>query len=46
MTSSTVSRIGLPTGTWHVDKSRSRVGFAVISDKVQIVLDIAAVREV
>jgi hypothetical protein len=29
MTTSTLSRIGIPTGTWKVDKSHSRVGFAV-----------------
>jgi polyisoprenoid-binding protein YceI len=29
MTTSTLSRIGVPTGTWNVDKSRTRVGFAV-----------------
>ena len=25
---STLSRIGIPTGTWRVDKARTRVGFA------------------
>jgi polyisoprenoid-binding protein YceI len=29
MTTSTLSRIGIPTGTWKVDKSHTRVGFAV-----------------
>jgi polyisoprenoid-binding protein YceI len=29
MTTSTLSRIGIPTGTWKVDKSHARVGFAV-----------------
>jgi polyisoprenoid-binding protein YceI len=29
MTTSTLSRIGIPTGTWTVDKAHSRVGFAV-----------------
>jgi polyisoprenoid-binding protein YceI len=29
MTTSTLSRIGIPTGTWKVDKAHSRVGFAV-----------------
>ena len=28
-TTSTRSRIGIPTGTWKVDKAHSRVGFAV-----------------
>jgi polyisoprenoid-binding protein YceI len=28
MTTSTLSRIGIPTGTWKVDKSHARVGFA------------------
>ena len=27
----TLSRIGIPTGTWKVDKARTRVGFAVRS---------------
>jgi polyisoprenoid-binding protein YceI len=31
MTTSTLSRIGIPTGTWKVDKARTRVGFAVKS---------------
>jgi polyisoprenoid-binding protein YceI len=31
MTTSTLSRIGIPTGTWKVDKSHTRVGFAVKS---------------
>src|SRR5918992_1850201 len=31
MTTITLSRIGIPTGTWKVDKARSRVGFAVKS---------------
>ncbi len=29
MTTSTLSRIGIPTGVWKVDKARTRVGFAV-----------------
>jgi polyisoprenoid-binding protein YceI len=29
MTTGTLSRIGIPTGTWKVDKSHTRVGFAV-----------------
>ena len=29
MTTSTLSRIGIPTGTWKVDKANTRVGFAV-----------------
>jgi polyisoprenoid-binding protein YceI len=29
MTITTLSRIGIPTGTWKVDKARTRVGFAV-----------------
>ena len=29
MTTSTLSRIGIPTGTWQVDKAHTRVGFAV-----------------
>jgi polyisoprenoid-binding protein YceI len=29
MTTSTLSRIGIPTGTWKVDKAHTRVGFAV-----------------
>ena len=29
MTTSTLSRIGIPTGTWRVDKARTSVGFAV-----------------
>jgi polyisoprenoid-binding protein YceI len=29
MTTSTLSRIGIPTGIWKVDKARTRVGFAV-----------------
>jgi polyisoprenoid-binding protein YceI len=29
MTTSTLSRIGIPTGTWKVDKPHTRVGFAV-----------------
>jgi polyisoprenoid-binding protein YceI len=29
MTTSTLSRIGIPTGTWKVDKAQTRVGFAV-----------------
>jgi polyisoprenoid-binding protein YceI len=28
-TTSTLSRIGIPTGTWKVDKAHSRLGFAV-----------------
>jgi polyisoprenoid-binding protein YceI len=31
MTTTTPSRIGIPTGTWTVDKAHSRVGFAVKS---------------
>jgi polyisoprenoid-binding protein YceI len=31
MTTSTLSRIGIPTGTWNVDKAHTRVGFAVKS---------------
>jgi polyisoprenoid-binding protein YceI len=31
ITTSTLSRIGIPTGTWTVDKAHSRVGFAVKS---------------
>jgi polyisoprenoid-binding protein YceI len=31
LTTSTLSRIGIPTGTWKVDKANSRVGFAVKS---------------
>lgn len=31
MTTSTLSRIGIPTGTWKVDKAHTRVGFAVKS---------------
>ena len=31
MTPSTLSRIGIPTGAWKVDKARTRVGFAVKS---------------
>jgi polyisoprenoid-binding protein YceI len=31
MTTGTLSRIGVPTGTWKVDKALSRVGFAVKS---------------
>jgi polyisoprenoid-binding protein YceI len=31
MTTSTLSRTGIPTGTWKVDKARTRVGFAVRS---------------
>jgi polyisoprenoid-binding protein YceI len=31
MTTTTLSRIGIPTGTWKVDKARTRVGFAVKS---------------
>jgi polyisoprenoid-binding protein YceI len=31
MTTSTLSRIGIPTGTWRVDKAHTRVGFAVKS---------------
>jgi polyisoprenoid-binding protein YceI len=31
MTTSTPSRIGIPTGTWKVDKAHTRVGFAVKS---------------
>jgi len=31
MTAGTLSRIGIPTGTWKVEKARSRVGFAVKS---------------
>jgi polyisoprenoid-binding protein YceI len=38
MTTSTLSRIGIPTGTWKVDKAHTRVGFAVKS------LGIATVR--
>lgn len=29
MTTSTLSRIGIPAGTWKVDKAHTRVGFAV-----------------
>jgi polyisoprenoid-binding protein YceI len=29
MTTSTLNRIGIPTGVWKVDKARTRVGFAV-----------------
>jgi polyisoprenoid-binding protein YceI len=29
MTTSTLSRIGIPTGTWKVDRDHTRVGFAV-----------------
>jgi polyisoprenoid-binding protein YceI len=29
MTTSTLSRIGVPTGTWKVDKAHTRVGFAL-----------------
>jgi hypothetical protein len=29
MTSSTLSRIGVPSGTWRVDRAHTRVGFAV-----------------
>jgi polyisoprenoid-binding protein YceI len=29
MTTRTLSRIGIPTGTWKVDRAQSRVGFAV-----------------
>jgi polyisoprenoid-binding protein YceI len=28
-TTSTLSRIGIPTGTWKIDKAHTRVGFAV-----------------
>jgi polyisoprenoid-binding protein YceI len=38
MTTSTLSRIGIPTGTWKVDTAHTRVGFAVKS------LGIATVR--
>ena len=38
MTTSTLSRVGVPTGTWKVDKAHTRVGFAVKS------LGIATVR--
>jgi polyisoprenoid-binding protein YceI len=38
MTTSTLSRIGIPTGTWKVDKAHTRVAFAVKS------LGIATVR--
>ena len=31
MTTSTPSRVGIPTGTWKVDKAHTRVGFAVKS---------------
>jgi polyisoprenoid-binding protein YceI len=31
MTTSSPSRIGIPTGTWKVDKAHTRVGFAVKS---------------
>jgi polyisoprenoid-binding protein YceI len=31
MTTSTISRIGIPAGTWKVDKAHTRVGFAVKS---------------
>jgi polyisoprenoid-binding protein YceI len=31
MTTTTLSRIGIPTGTWKVDKAHTRVGFAVVS---------------
>ena len=31
MTTTTLSRIGVPTGTWKVDKAHTRVGFAVKS---------------
>jgi polyisoprenoid-binding protein YceI len=31
MTTGTPSRIGIPTGTWKVDKAHTRVGFAVKS---------------
>jgi polyisoprenoid-binding protein YceI len=31
MNTSTLSRVGIPTGTWKVDKAQSRVGFAVRS---------------
>jgi polyisoprenoid-binding protein YceI len=31
MTTGTLSRIGIPTGTWKVDKAHTRVGFAVKS---------------
>jgi polyisoprenoid-binding protein YceI len=29
MTTSTLSRIGIPTGAWKVDKAHTRVGFAI-----------------
>jgi polyisoprenoid-binding protein YceI len=29
MTTSTLSRIGIPTGTWKVDKAHTRIGFAI-----------------
>jgi hypothetical protein len=29
MTTSTLSRLGIPTGSWKVDQARTRVGFAV-----------------
>jgi polyisoprenoid-binding protein YceI len=29
MTTSTLSRVGIPTGTWRVDKAHTHVGFAV-----------------
>jgi polyisoprenoid-binding protein YceI len=29
MTTNTLSRIGIPTGTWKIDRAHSRVGFAV-----------------
>lgn len=29
MTTDTLSRIGIPTGTWKIDKAHTRVGFAV-----------------
>ena len=29
MTTSTLSRVGIPTGTWKVDKAHTHVGFAV-----------------
>jgi polyisoprenoid-binding protein YceI len=36
MTTSTLSRIGIPTGTWKVDKAHTRVGFAVKSLGVSV----------
>jgi polyisoprenoid-binding protein YceI len=37
MTTSTLSRIGIPAGTWKVDKDHTRVGFAVKSFAISTV---------